>query len=416
MNADPVPGARVCYLSVDGMTDPLGRSQVLPYLAGLSAKGHDISILSLEKPERFAAGKDAVAAICETAGIVWHPLPYRRRPPLLSGYWNVARLSRRAIALHRRRPFDIVHGRSDLASLAGARLWRHGGARFLYDMRALWPDERVEGGAWPQSNPLYRLIFRLFKRHQKAFLDEASAIVTLTKQGKELVDNWPGRRGKAPVTVIPCCASYDAFRPADPQKRAAARDALHLGEDQKALIYLGSIGSWYMLPEMLDFAAAYRDRHPNARLLIVTPDVPAPILREAESRGLQDCVIVRSARREEVPDYLAAADLGLFFIMPVFSKRVSSPTKLGEMLACGLPVVTNSGVGDVAEIVAEAGGGVAIDRFDRSAYDAAIDTVDAAATDPLAIRARSRRWFDVETGIDAYDGIYRYLLNDTAKA
>ena len=45
--------ATVLYLSYDGMTDPLGQSQVLPYLIGLKKKGHAISLVSFEKPDRF---------------------------------------------------------------------------------------------------------------------------------------------------------------------------------------------------------------------------------------------------------------------------------------------------------------------------------------------------------------------------
>ena len=61
--------------------------------------------------------------------------------------------------------------------------------------------------------------------------------------------------------------------------------------------------------------------------------------------------IIRPATREEVPRLLAAADLGIFLIKPVFSKTASSPTKMGEMLAVGLPIVANAGVGDVEQMV-----------------------------------------------------------------
>jgi hypothetical protein len=43
----------ILYISYDGMTDPLGESQVIPYLEGLSKLGHRIYILSFEKKNRF---------------------------------------------------------------------------------------------------------------------------------------------------------------------------------------------------------------------------------------------------------------------------------------------------------------------------------------------------------------------------
>src|SRR5215212_6244624 len=160
-------GAEVIYLSFDGMTDPLGRSQVLPYLAGLSGRGHRIRLVSLEKPEAFAAGWTAADAICRSVGIEWWPLPYRNRPPIASGIANLRALRREAERLHQERPADFVHGRADLPAMAGLALKRTLGLPLLYDMRAFWPDERAEGGAWDQRKPLYRAIFRYFKKRQR---------------------------------------------------------------------------------------------------------------------------------------------------------------------------------------------------------------------------------------------------------
>ena len=44
---------KILYISYDGMTDQLGQSQVIPYLIGLSGKGHQIHILSAEKDENL---------------------------------------------------------------------------------------------------------------------------------------------------------------------------------------------------------------------------------------------------------------------------------------------------------------------------------------------------------------------------
>ena len=41
---------RVLYLSYDGALEPLGQSQVVPYLVGLAARGAAITLVSFEKP------------------------------------------------------------------------------------------------------------------------------------------------------------------------------------------------------------------------------------------------------------------------------------------------------------------------------------------------------------------------------
>src|SRR5947209_9532839 len=92
---------RALYLSYDGMCDPLGGSQVLPYVIGLSARGHKIDLISFEKAERTTEERETVARICAEAGIAWHPLPYHKRPPIVSAMYDVGRMQRLAEHLHR---------------------------------------------------------------------------------------------------------------------------------------------------------------------------------------------------------------------------------------------------------------------------------------------------------------------------
>ena len=62
------------YITYDGLLDPLGASQILPYLYGISEHSGPIHILSFEKPERFAVGRDSLRADLDRRGITWHPL------------------------------------------------------------------------------------------------------------------------------------------------------------------------------------------------------------------------------------------------------------------------------------------------------------------------------------------------------
>src|SRR5438270_8503581 len=191
---------RALYISYDGMTDPLGRSQVLPYLQGLAARGHEITLLSCEKPER-SADQPAVRSICDRAGIDWRPVAYHKWPPILSGMFDVAILKRRAARLHRLKRFDLVHCRSYMAATAGDWLKRRHGVPFLFDMRGFWADERVERGIWPAGNPLFRAAYACFKRLERRFIRDADAIVSLTDNARCEIEKWPtDRRPSAPIT------------------------------------------------------------------------------------------------------------------------------------------------------------------------------------------------------------------------
>lgn len=399
------------FISYDGISDPLGRSQILPYLTGLARRGHRITILSCEKPDRLRKDGARIRRLCEEAGLAWHPIRYHKRPPILSSVWDAAMLRRCAEKLHRREHFDIVHCRSYIPAIAGLHLKRKFGVRFLFDMRGFWPDEKVEGKSWPQTSPLFRAVYAYFKRLEAKLLTGADHIVSLTHEGKRQLLTRPQLQpAGAEITVIPCCVDFGHFPLVQAGDRAAARKALGIAAEAKVLAYLGSLGSWYMLGEMLDFFGVMLAREPGAVFLFVTPDAAGPIRAAAEARGVPaDRLVIRAATREEVPVLMAAADIGIFFIAPVFSKKASSPTKMGEMLALGLPLVANAGVGDVAEIVAETGCGVAIERFDATAYGEALDAIAALDTAAERRREEALPWFDVEIGIDRYDAVYRSL-------
>jgi hypothetical protein len=86
----------VLYISYDGMTDPLGQSQVLPYLSGLSKEGFKFHLISFEKEEKFKIHREHIQAICDRDGIVWHPLKYTKKPPMLSTLYDVTRMRKLA--------------------------------------------------------------------------------------------------------------------------------------------------------------------------------------------------------------------------------------------------------------------------------------------------------------------------------
>jgi glycosyltransferase involved in cell wall biosynthesis len=400
--------ARVLYLSYDGMCDPLGGSQVLPYLFGLARRGHNISLISFEKPERTAEQRAAVAKACTDAGIAWHPVPYRKRPPVLSTMADVTKMWRQAAQLNRHQPFDLVHCRGYLSAIVGLRMKRRFGTRFLFDMRGFWADERMEGGSWKRSNPVLRLVYDYFKRQERTFWREADAMVSLTQAGETAINSAEG--AAAPITIIPCCVDFGLFKPATKAKRARARTLLGIDADEPVLGYIGSLGGNYMLDQMLDFFRAYRERFGKAKFLFVT-QVPESEIRAASDRKNIDpaSILLRPATRLEVPDVMAAVDHGIAFKQPSFSAKACSPTKLGEMLALEIPVVTNAGVGDVAQVIADTGAGVIVRSFEDAAYSKALSELQALTPDMKRWRQSTRRWFDLNAGIDRYDALYRDL-------
>ena len=144
----------VLYLSYDGMTDPLGQSQVLPYIIGLSKKGYKFHLVSFEKPNRFTQNRKVIERICFENEIEWHPLIYTKRPPLLSTIWDVRKMKRISKKIHKKYQVDMVHSRSYISALVALSFKKKYRIPFLFDMRGFWADERVDGKIWNLNNPI----------------------------------------------------------------------------------------------------------------------------------------------------------------------------------------------------------------------------------------------------------------------
>lgn len=411
--AKPEPGSRILFVSYDGLTDPLGRSQILPYLVGLSAKGCHIHVLSCDKPEALKRGREVVKGICDDAGIVWHSIPYHRRPPVLSTIYDLARMMAIAVSLHDRHRFDLLHCRSYLPALVGRRVKRLRGVPYIFDMRGFWPEERTESGDWNLANPLYRRVYSFFKSAEADLLADADRIVSLTRAAAKQI----AHRGRSVgVVVIPCCVDFDHFPPATNERRLFARTRLGIARDAQVLVYLGSLGGNHLLDEMIAFYREFRRSRPNSVFLFVTRTPAEFVMAAARTQAIPPSeIVIREADRDEVPTLIAAANLGIAFKRAEFSSLACSPTKLGELLAVGIPVVANAGVGDVAEILADTGGGVALTDYSEESFRSSIDRV-AHVQNADELRSAALRWFGLADGVEAYFDLYRSLTTKRAGA
>ena len=404
---------RVLFISYDGMTDPLGQSQVLPYLVGLRQHGYDITLLSTEKKERFAQHASTIRAITEQAGIRWEPIFFTRKPPVLAKFYDRYQLRRKALALHRELGFAMTHCRSYVSAEVGLLLKRRFGVKFLFDMRGFWVDERVEGGMWNLKNPIYRRAYRTYKRKEAAFIAAADGIISLTENGKQEMQTWPTYPG-TPIAVIPCSADFAVFPLLTPHDRQVARQQLGYEQDALVVSYLGSIGAWYLLDEMLAQFAVIKQQNPGAKMLFVTQEPAEMVLAAARNvPGLEATdFLVRPATRKEVPGLIAASNLNLFFIKQSYSKKASSPTKLGEILAMGLPVICNDGVGDVADIIRQTDGGYAVSDLAPPGYEAAARSIpQLLQKNGAVLRQKAQQYYDLGAAVGRYVREYDRLLN-----
>lgn len=408
------PAKKILFISYDGMTDPLGQSQVIPYLQGLSKHGYEIFLLSCEKKAAFTQNKILVEELLKGYSIQWMPLGYTKNPPALSTWFDITKLKSAAAQIHRDHGIDLVHTRPGVPALVGLWMKKKFGVKFLNDIREFYADSRVEGGMWNLSNPLYKMIYHFFKSKETQEVEQSDGIVCLTHAAETIIRKWPAYRTGVPLEVIPCSVDLELFDPSriDAARKTALKKELGIEEDDLIVSYLGSIGGWYLVAEMMRFCKLLNDKNPSAKFLFISPHRHEEIIAAAAKFGIAPAkIIVRKAGRREVPLLLSLSAYSVFFIKPCFSKLSSSPTKHGEIMAMGIPLITNSGVGDVQEIVTRYNSGIVLDEFTDGAFSVAVDKIlSGYSFDAKVIRQGAREIYSLEAAIEKYNKIYNEIL------
>jgi glycosyltransferase involved in cell wall biosynthesis len=405
---------KILYISYDGMTDPLGQSQVIPYLTGLSSLGHEIQLISCEKKDRFEQQKQNISDLLKTNRIKWYPVPYSKLPSVFSKQFNLYGIKKKAIGICQKSKPDIVHCRSYMASLIGLKLKNKYGLKFIFDMRGFWADERIDGNIWNIKNALHKKIYNFFKKKELEFLLNADYIISLTQNAKDEILSWKDIKGKSlSIEVIPCCADLDLFssKHISLQSEKNLKTELKIKEGDFIISYLGSIGTWYMMNEMLDFFVCLSQKKGNAKFLIITPDKKESIYSISDSKNIpREKLIIVEAKRKEVPLFLSLSDVAIYFIKPLYSKKASSPTKTAEIMGMGIPIITNTGIGDSDKIIKDSKAGVLIKDFSDSEYLRVINEIELALkTEKENIVKEAHKYFSLSNGIELYNNVYNTL-------
>ena len=397
----------ILYITYDGLTDPLGQSQILPYIFRLSGLGFRFAIISFEKKDRLAKFGRALKEKLNELNITWVYGTFRSGIPGFSKMADLNEMHNISRKVYNEFKPNIVHCRSYVASLAGLALSKKYGVPFIFDMRGLWADERFDAGIWSRSNPLRRMQYRHFIKKEREFLTYSSHVVSLTHKALDILEERHSLKIKIKSTVVRTCTDTAFFNTANREaNRREIRQDLGLGEDIFLLVYSGSTGTWYMIKEMIDFFSSLEKKRPDSRLLFLTNSAPEEVSRLL-GEDIRHKVMVRSAAYNDVCKWLNACDAGIYFIHPWFSKNASTATKTGEMAACGLPAVANP-IGDMESVFSKYRLGVLIQNFDEKSYNEAIGKLLQMTGEKIEIPEE----YKIEDAVEKYSKIYLSARSD----
>jgi glycosyltransferase involved in cell wall biosynthesis len=389
------------YLTRNGLLEPLGQSQVMGYLKGLS-ENYQITLITFEKTEDLADtyAMASARADCEAHGINWRPKSFRRRPKIIAPAWCMFEMFWSALKAARRSDVQLIHARSYLPAAAAWAVHRLTGTHFIFDMRALWPEELITAGRLRRGSIIHRALTRL----EKVCLRDAAAVVSLTDAAVGyLQDQYPTDLQGQHIAVIPTCADLQRFKRSD--------------KPPSECVY-GCVGTvlsgWFLMDWLAALFNTVAQKDPEARFEVVTRDDAEKVWAALDIDGkLGDRLSIFPSASESVHEALQKQSTSVMFFTSGTSKLGSAPTRLGEALGCGVPVLANEGVGDVADIIRRYNIGVIVKDGSQVAMAVALDELEMLRSDPdLPSRCQkaAEEVFSLEAGTEAYRNLYADIL------
>ncbi len=247
------------------------------------------------------------------------------------------------------RSFDIVLTSTPpiTTGIPGAAASVFGKSVFV-DVRDRWIDNSVSLGYIDEDS----ILVKISRWFQWFVLHTADRILVMTPTlGAALVESY-GTQLKGKLRQVPNGADIDSFAPQESSPSTGDSE-----DSGPVLVYTGNLGSAQALEPCIR-AMTHVSRDDAVLRLVGDGDAKSQLEALVEELGISDRVeFVGLVDREEIPDILNHAEVGLAPLRETDELRYAVPTKLYEYLACGLPVLV-TGRGEIERFVRESGGGI----------------------------------------------------------
>jgi glycosyltransferase involved in cell wall biosynthesis len=260
----------------------------------------------------------------------------------IGAYLTAVAGSNAILSVAKDRGIDVLMPRSIMPAIAALHaVWRQPRPRLplVFDADGLAIDEKVDAGC---LSP-WSLTYKLLKWYEKAAITSAASVIGRTAAACQIYEEYDARPREGKYTIAINGRDPERFEPFTPAHRNGARIALSVEPAVPLIVYSGSFGEKYCPARLFRFFHGVLRQRPDAKFLVMTgePEAAIDYLKNIHP-DIVAAVRVRTFTQQEVPSYLAAADLGLCFYQNTFSNRAFQATKLGEYLLCGLAVAGTS--------------------------------------------------------------------------
>lgn len=164
-------------------------------------------------------------------------------------------------------------------------------------------------------------------------------------------------------------------------------------EDSKVVIYIGTMQKERYLDVLIHAFLKVREKKENAKLLMVGDgNDKSNLERLVNNLGIKDDVIFTGqVYFKDVPNFIAAAEIGVSPVPPLSFFKLSSPIKTLEYMAMGKPVVANDEIPEQEEVIEESGGGILV-KFDAESFEKGIIELLDKPEEAKEMGKKGREW------------------------
>ncbi len=281
----------------------------------------------------------------------------------------------------------IKEGCGVLDGLLAMYMRRKYNVRYIFQginpLEMQWEQFKIEG---KRPKPLYYLMAKLNRLLRVYTMRKADIVLPVGKWcGQALIQQ--ARISSAKVIAFPQPVDVRRFVDNDGD---SIRNRYHL-DNSGIIVYVGTLARARHLSILIQALSEVKGE--NVKLLMVGDGSDRQNLeRLAEALGVKQRVIFTGqVPKSEIPNFIAAANVGISPVPPSSFYKVSSPIKLLEYMAAARAVIANEEIPEQKEVLTESGGGILV-PFEPEAFARALVDLLGNPEKAAEMGRKGREW------------------------
>ena len=316
---------KVLYISYDSVNNPIFSSQVKPIIEFLGKK-HQVYLVTFEKKKNK---HHLIKNIKKHITLKFQNKLYEKIFSMFSHSLNLLKICKK-------NKVNLIINRSYYPQFLSYILMFFFNVKIIFDTRGLWLDEKKD------FKKINYFFYFLIKRFEKKIYKISDKIIMLSEKSKKYITCKYNLKKK---DVISTTTFVDLNRFKFQKKNKSK---------QIRFVYTGSVLNSYNFKFLIKFFTKLNDLTPNWNLSIYNNNKNEIQFLKNELKQIKFNKKIKLDNYDFSKNFTKIyknIDIGIYFINNYFSKIASCPTKLGEILSTGTPVITNPNIGDINKIV-----------------------------------------------------------------